>query len=317
MAAQRLRVRQIRNVLKLHYENGLPQREIARVCGIGNGTVAECLRRARKVGLVWPLPEELTDEALEQQLYRSGDASEVAKAQPDLASIHRELFRPGVTLQLLWVEYRDVHPDGYGYSRFCELYQRFRNKPHPTMRQVHPAGKKTFVDYSGKKSTIVDPTPGEIEDVELFVGVLGASTYFYAEATRTQSLPDWIGSHNRMNEFFGGSSEIYVTDNLKSGVVTDELKIAMRVVSEDTQPLPSAVRAVDLSRNRIEGKTRSSVPQSTSRARRVRPDQHDRHERPGAAVSALHAGSEARFPVSHGAAPRRQRPRRRAVQLRR
>ena len=169
MAAQRLRVRQIRNVLKLHYENGLPQREIARVCGIGNGTVAECLRRARKVGLVWPLPEELTDEALEQQLYRSGDASEVAKAQPDLASIHRELSRPGVTLQLLWVEYRDIHPDGYGYSRFCELYQRFRSKLHPTMRQVHPAGKKTFVDYSGKKSTIVDPTTGEIEDVELFV----------------------------------------------------------------------------------------------------------------------------------------------------
>ena len=89
--------------------------------------------------------------------------------KPDLASIHRELSRPGVTLQLLWVEYRDVHPDGYGYSRFCELYQRFRNKPHPTMRQVHPAGKKTFVDYSGKKSTIVDPTTGEIEDVELFV----------------------------------------------------------------------------------------------------------------------------------------------------
>lgn len=217
MAAKRLRVRQIRNVLKLRYENKMPQREIARVCGIGNGTVAECLRRAQEAGLEWPLPADLTDEGLEQRLYPSISAASVL-AKPDFASIHLELSRPGVTLQLLWVEYREVHPQGYGYSRFCELYQRFRGKLHPTMRQVHVAGKKTFVDFSGKKPRIVDPKTGEVEEVELFVGVLGASDYFYAEATRTQSLPDWIGAHIRMNEFFGGSSEVYVPDNLKSGV---------------------------------------------------------------------------------------------------
>lgn len=127
MAAKRLRVRQIRTVLKLRYENQLPQREIARVCGIGNGTVSECLRRAREAGVEWPLADDLTDEALEQRLYPSGSSgSDLEK--PDFASIHRELSRPGVTLQLLWIEYREVHPEGYSYSRFCELYQRFRGK---------------------------------------------------------------------------------------------------------------------------------------------------------------------------------------------
>ena len=217
MAAKRLRVRQIRTVLKLRYENQLPQREIARVCGIGNGTVSECLRRAREAGVEWPLADDLTDEALEQRLYPSGSSgSDLEK--PDFASIHRELSRPGVTLQLLWIEYREVHPEGYSYSRFCELYQRFRGKLHVTMRQVHVGGKQTFVDFSGKKPQIVDPKTGEVEEVELFVGVLGASSYIYAEATRSQSLPDWIAAHIRMNEFFGGSSEIYVPDNLKSGV---------------------------------------------------------------------------------------------------
>lgn len=217
MAAQRLRMRQIRNVLKLHYESRLSQRQIARACGLGNGTVAECLRRAREAGLSWPLPEEMTDEDLEERLYPPL-LPERDRQQPDCAWIHRELSRPGVTLQLLWVEYREEHPSGYGYSRFCELYQRFRKKLHPTMRQVHRGGEKTFVDFSGKKPFIVNPVTGEITEVELFVAALGASHFFYAEATPSQELAHWIAAHMRMFEYFAGVSSLVVPDHLKSAV---------------------------------------------------------------------------------------------------
>jgi len=210
-------MRQIRNVLKLHYEKQLSQRQVARACDIGNGTVAECLRRAREVGLGWPLPENLNDESLEQLLYPPA-AAERDRTRPDCAWIHRELSRPGVTLQLLWVEYRQDHSSGYGYSRFCELYQRYRKKLHPIMRQVHRAGEKTFLDFSGKKPSIVDPKTGEIREVELFVGVLGASHYFYAEATPSQELHHWIAAHLRMFAYFGGVSALLVPDNLKSAV---------------------------------------------------------------------------------------------------
>lgn len=217
MSAKRLLMRQIRNVLKLKFENRLTHRQIARACAIGTGTVSECLGRARAAGLSWPLPEEMDDAALERRLYPP-PARDRTRPQPDLGWVHRELSRPGVTLQLLWVEYISEHPDGYRYSRFCELYQRYRRTLHPSMRQVHRAGEKTFVDFSGKQPEIVDPETGEVRAVELFVGVLGASTYFYAEAVPSQELPHWIAAHIRMFEFFGGASAILVPDNLKSGV---------------------------------------------------------------------------------------------------
>jgi len=141
------------------------------------------------------------------------------RAQPDFAYIHEELRRPGVTLLLLWVEYASENPEGYRYSRFCELYGRWKKKLNPTMRQQHRAGGKTFVDFSGKKPHLVDPLTGELVEVELFVGVLGASSYTYAEATLSQDLESWVGAHQDMVEYFDGSSEIWVPDNLKSGVV--------------------------------------------------------------------------------------------------
>jgi transposase len=130
--------------------------------------------------------------------------------------IHQELKKTGVTLQLLWEEYRAVHPDGYGYSQFCAIYWRWARKLKPTMRQVHHAGEKIFVDFSGKRPHWVNPKTGETVAAELFVAVLGASNYTYAEALPSQQLPDWIGAHNRMIEFFGGSAR--VPDQLKSGV---------------------------------------------------------------------------------------------------
>ena len=140
------------------------------------------------------------------------------RAAPDLVWVHQELKRPGVTLHLLWEEYRAVHEDGYGYSQFCEIYRRWAHKLRPSMRQVHRAGEKTFIDFSGKRPRLVDPKTGEEVPVELFVAVLGASGYTYAEATLNQKLDEWVGAHTRMVEYFGGSTELWVPDQLKGAV---------------------------------------------------------------------------------------------------
>ncbi len=219
MTTKRLSMRRIRELLRLKFEHGLSNRALARACTIGVGTVSEYLTRAREAGLGWPLPEDLDDAALEARLFRAPEPRHPLPL-PDFAYLHRELRRRGVTLQLLWLEYRGSYPEGYGYSRFCELYNRWARKLHPSMRQVHRAGEKVFVDFSGKKPTVVDPRTGEVIDVELFVGALGASAYVYAEATPNQELPHWIAAHTRMLEAFGGSPAIYVPDNLKSGVTT-------------------------------------------------------------------------------------------------
>ena len=139
---------------------------------------------------------------------------------PDWSQLHQELKQPGVTLSLLWLEYRARHPDGYGYSQFCERYRRWARALKPSMRQVHRAGEKLFVDFSGKRPSLVDATTGAVVVVELFVGVLGASGLIYAEATRRQDLAAWVSAHVRMVEYFGGSPAIWVPDNLKSGVTT-------------------------------------------------------------------------------------------------
>jgi len=217
MGAARLPMRRIRDVLRLKYESGLRHRAIARACGVGVGTVSDYVGRARSAGLSWPLPAELDDAGLEARLFQAPEYGH-SRARPDCARIHQELKRTGVTLLLLWTEYRDVHPDGYGYSQFCEIYRRWAKKLRPSMRQVHRAGEKTFIDFSGKKPHLVDPKTGKEIPVELFVAALGASSYTYAEATLTQKLPDWIGAHERMVEYFGGTSEIWVPDQLKSGV---------------------------------------------------------------------------------------------------
>ena len=220
MAAKRLQMRQLREILRLRFEAGLPHRAIARACSVGAGTVSEYLQRAANAGLSWPLPDDLDDATLEARLFAKPGPPETPRSLPDFAWTHRELRRPGVTLQLLWHEYVEVNPDGFRYSQFCERYRRWSGKVELSMRQVHRAGEKTFTDYSGKKPSIVDRITGEATPVELFVAVLGASSYVYAEASLSQELPSWIGSHVRMVEFFGGSSEIWVPDNLKSGITT-------------------------------------------------------------------------------------------------
>jgi transposase len=218
MGAERLPMRRVREVLRLKYEQRVGHRAIARACGLGVGTVSEYVTRAAQAGLTWPLPAELDDAALEARLFPASPVTSPERARPDCEGIHQELKRAGVTLQLLWEEYRGVYPDGYAYSQYCEIYRRWAKALRPTMRQRHRAGEKTFVDFSGKRLHIVDRHTGEELPVELFVGVLGASSFTYAEATRTQQLEEWIGVHTRMLEYFGGSTALWVPDQLRSAI---------------------------------------------------------------------------------------------------
>jgi transposase len=214
-------MRKLRDVLRLKYETQLPLRAIGQACGLGLGTVSTYLQRAAAGGLTWPLPDDLDDAALEARLFtRPTVPATPDRALPNWATLHQELKKPGVTLTLLWQEYRAQHPQGYAYSQFCERYRQWARRLKPSMRQVHRAGEKLFVDFSGKRPHLIDPTTGEEIGVELFVGVLGASDLIYAEATRRQDLPAWVGAHIRMVEYFHGSTAVWVPDQLKSGIST-------------------------------------------------------------------------------------------------
>jgi transposase len=214
-------MRRLRELLRLKYDAGLPHRAIAQACGVGLGTVSAYLQRASAAGLRWPLPDDLDDTALEARLFtQPASVSARDRALPDWGGLHQERKKPGVTLALLWMEYRAVHPSGLAYSQFCERYRRWAAALKPSMRQVHRAGEKLFVDFSGKRPHLVDPRTGEEVAVELFVGVLGASGLIYAEATPSQDLSSWIGAHVGMLDAFQGSPAIWVPDNLKSGVTT-------------------------------------------------------------------------------------------------
>jgi transposase len=214
-------MRKIKDVLRLRFESSLSTRQIAISVRISLGSVHEYLSRARSAGLSWPLPEGLTEEQLETRLFpplvtRSADP----KAIPNWQQTDIELKRKGVTRRLLWEEYRSVNPNGLGYSQFCQGLADFQGTLDPRMRQSHKAGEKLFVDYAGLTVPLIDRATGEIHEVQIFVATLGASSYTFAEATLTQSIPDWIGSHRRAFEFFGGVPELIVCDNLKSGVTT-------------------------------------------------------------------------------------------------
>lgn len=217
-------MRKIREVLRLKFERGHGHRLIAASCGIGVATVSEYLRRARDSGVGWADAQALSDAELEVRLFPKAQyVTQVERAAIDLEWVHRELRRSGVTLQLLWSEYvqaaqRSGGAEPYQYSQFCALYTAWRSKLDVVMRQVHRAGEKAFIDYSGKKPTVVDAQSGEARQVELFVMVLGASNYTFAEATLTQKIGDFAGSITRALEFFGGVPEVLVPDQLRSAV---------------------------------------------------------------------------------------------------
>lgn len=218
MATERLPMRKIREILRQKWVLGHRHRAIARALGIGVGTVSEMARAASAAGLDWARVQSLSDGELEQTVYGAGPQKSQRAALPAPEVIDLELRKVGVTLRLLHVEYREQHPDGYGYTQFCDHYGRWKRRQGVVMRQAHHAGEKLFSDYSGKKPHWIDPHTGEVQEVELFVAVLGASNYTYAEVTPTQRIADWVGSHTRAVEFFEGVAALVVPDQLKSAV---------------------------------------------------------------------------------------------------
>jgi transposase len=221
LANRRLPVRKIREVLRLKFDCGISEREIARSCRVSRSTVADYLRRATAANVDWQEAAQLTEAELERCLFPTQPVpSTVPRPLPDCESIYNELrtYRKiNLTLTQLWVEYKARHPDGYQYSQFCELYRRWRSKLDYCMRQEHRAGEKVFVDFSDGLS-IVNRATGELTLTQLFLEVWGASNYTYAESTLSQTLPEWIGAHDRGFNYFGCVPRVLVPDNLKSGV---------------------------------------------------------------------------------------------------
>lgn len=214
-------MRKIKEVLRLRYELGLCQREIAESCSIGQSTVQKYLERAAAAGLNWPLSDDWTEERIERVLFRTSlpPGPPPQRAQPDFAAIHEQLQRHRhLTLALIWEEYAQAHQNSYRYSRFCELYQRWRKRQDVVLRQEHAAGEKMFVDWAGATIPVHNPANGQIWQASLFVAVLGASSYTYAEARRDQQLESWLEAHIHALEFYGGSPKLIVPDNAKTGV---------------------------------------------------------------------------------------------------
>ena len=221
MANTRLSMRKIKEVLRLTHDGALNTRQVAQSLNISRSTVKDYQARAQKAGLSWPLPDDLTEAVLEEKLFPPLMGIEApAKALPDFDYIYRELKahkKFNLTLDKLWREYREQHSQGYQYSQFCQLYRDYRSKLDYSMRQDHKGGEKLFVDYAEGLS-LIDPQSGDPIPTQLFVAVWGASTYTFAEATLTQQLPDWIGSHTRAFDSFGCAPKIVVPDCLKSAV---------------------------------------------------------------------------------------------------
>lgn len=212
-------MRKTREILRLKWDLERTHREVTASVGLSLGAVALTIGRAMNAGLDWPTVQTLSDAELEERLYGPRDAT-TSRPMPDCEYLHAERKRPGVTLELLHLEYLEKHPDGYRYTQFCERYREWLKRRGLTMRQQHLAGEKLFIDYAGKKPHIVDPKTGEVFDVELFVAVLGASNYTFAEATLTQRGPDFIASNVRALVFLGGVPAALVPDQLKSAVTS-------------------------------------------------------------------------------------------------
>jgi transposase len=219
MAAERLPMRKLRDIIRLKLQAGQSNRAIARACGLSPSTVGEYTGRITLAGLAWPLPPELDDDAVLERLLFPDEGHPVSnRPEPDWIYVHRELRRRHVTKMLLWQEYKEALPDGLQYSQFCDRYLRWARPLSATMRQEHRAGEKTFVDFSGSGLDIANPLTGECQTAVLFIAVLGASNLTYAEPVLHQDLPTWIGCHVRALEYFGGASEIWVPDNPRVGV---------------------------------------------------------------------------------------------------
>lgn len=207
-------MRKVIEALRLRFDQGLSQRAIAQTLGLAQGSVNNYLARFTASGLAWPLPPDVDAATLDARLFTRAEVPPPrTRPLPDWATVQRELKRKGVTLQLLWQEYKAQHPDGYQYTQFCRHYHTWAGAIDPVLRQVYVAGERTFVDYAGPTVPILDLDTGEERLAQIFVAALGASHLLYTEATWTQTLPDWIGAHVRMLEYFGGVTALIIPDN--------------------------------------------------------------------------------------------------------
>jgi len=218
MAKRRLSMRKIIEVIRLYSVHGKSIRQIAKSCSVAHSTVREYLDRARQAGLTWPIDPGLDNSALEAVLFPKRSLPADRRGMPPMEYLYKEMKRKGVTLQLLWYEYKQTNPEGYQYTQFCHHYRQWTRKLDLTLRQEHRAGEKLFVDYAGQTVPIIDPSTGEVLQAQIFIAALGASNYTFAEASLAQDLPSWIRSHVHAFEFFGGVPDILVPDNLKAGV---------------------------------------------------------------------------------------------------
>jgi transposase len=220
MAQQRLSMRQIKEVLRLRLEVGLSLELVAQSVGVSRSTVQECLRRAREACLTWSECFNLDQVKLHQLLYKKRPAMTGAplSAVPDYVVVDQELRRKGMTRLLLWQEFKTAHPEAMQYTAFCMGYRKWQSQSKRVFRQTYTPGDRLFVDYAGQTVPIVDRYTGNVEQVQIFIAVLGASNYTFVEATLSQQMPDWLGSHVRCFKFMGGAPRVVVPDNLKSGV---------------------------------------------------------------------------------------------------
>ena len=216
MGAERLSMRRIKEILRMRLGKGQSVREVARSVGVSVSTVSETVGRARRAEVTWPESEQMDEMELERKLYPS--SREASRPLPDFKDVHTERRRKGVTLQLLWEEYRALHPDGYSYSQYCAHYKRFVGKVDVVMRQTHRGGDRMFVDYSGDGIDVTDPQTGEVTECPLFVAALGASSYTYAEVTENEQLEAWIQCHIHAYEYFGGVAAVTVPDQTRTAV---------------------------------------------------------------------------------------------------
>jgi len=271
MAGTRMSMRKIREVLRLTHELGLTVRQVREATGVGKTAVSEYVSRAKVVGITWPIPPEISDAELERRLFTPAGFHEGStKRLPDWTKVHEELKRRGVTLMILWEEHRAEHVDGHGYSRFCELYGEWRRRLSPTMRQTHVAGDKLFVDWAGDTVPIIDPITGEVHETHLFVAALGASSYTYAEARWSETLPDWIGAHVNAFDFLGGVP-----------------KAAVPIISKPASPSRRATSRASTGRIRISPiTTASSCCRRARTVRGIRPRSRPRSASSRASCSA-------------------------------
>ncbi len=219
MSTPTITMQKTREILRLHFDLKLPKRQIARCVKVSHSTVVKYLEKAEQAAITWPLPSDLDDTGLEQLLFgKESVARDTVRPLPAMDELHRELRKKGVTLYLLWQEYKEKYPDGYQYTQFCEHYRRWAETVEVSMRQVHRAGEKLFLDFAGKTIPIINPLTTEVYEAQIFVSVLGASNYTYAEAVLRQDIPSWISCNINALEFIGGVPMIMVPDNLKAAV---------------------------------------------------------------------------------------------------